>query len=656
MADILSQNERLLYLKTTLGPDKLILKSIEGREAMNELFHFHLDMVSEDPDIDVKNLIGKNVTIGIRLADGSSFRYFHGIFSAARKITSAGRLFLYAAEVVPYVWRLTKAQDCRVYQNTNVPSIVLDVLTRHNVADKRVSAGGFHPDWIYCTQYRESDFNFISRLMETEGIFYFFEHGDSVTKLIVGDSFQEHPAPPSQGRFKLEQNFGPGYNRPEDVVFKWQLQRSFRSGKYTHRDFNYEDPQTDLTHEEPARERVGGNDNLEVYDYPGEYEDRGDASSFGKLHMEEEEVEQETVNGLSNARCFSPGYKFKLYNHEDASQNRDYVLTSVSHYASEASLLSDDAPSEATYSNSFTCIPLSVPFRPGRKTSKHIMRGVQTATVVGPSGEEIYTDEMGRIKIQFHWDRIGQKNENSSCWVRVMQPWAGLDRGTNFLPRIGDEVVVDFLEGDPDRPLVIGSVYNPISNNPWTMPDRKNWTGIKTKSTLNGGANDANELRFDDTAGSEVFLMHAQKDMEVTVENDLLEEIRRDVHRTVKGQTKVHYQADTHEKVDTNTTNEVGGNVQTAVTGNIDEKIGGNLSQSIGGNLSVSVTGKASISATGGLSLICGGSHVYINPSGVVVQGPMLYLNCGMPSGGPPTPAVTMSPTAPTLPVKNEDK
>lgn len=675
MSDILSQYERLLYLKTTLGPDKLILKSFEGKEALNELFHFHLELVSEDPSINIKDLIGKPVTVGIRLADGSSFRYFHGICSAARKITSAGRLLLYAAEMVPYLWRLTKAQDCRIYQNATVPDVVLDVLSRHSVQDKRISATGSHPAWTYCTQYRESDFDFISRLMETEGLFYFFEHTDSVTRFVAGDSFQEHPTTPGQTRYKLEQSFGPGYNRPEDVVFKWQLQRSFRSGKYTHRDFNYEDPQTDLTHEEPAREVIGGNGNLEIYDYPGEYEDRADASSLGKLYMEEEEVEQETIQGLSNARCFSSGYKFKLYNHEDSTQNRDYLITSVSHYASEASLLPEAAPAEATYSNSFTCIPLTVPFRPGRKTPKHIMRGVQTAIVVGPSGEEIYTDEMGRIKIQFHWDRIGRKNENSSCWVRVMQPWAGMDRGANFLPRIGDEVVVDFLEGDPDRPLVIGSVYNPVSYNPWKMPDRKNWTGIKSKSTQGGGADDANELRFDDTAGSEVLLMHAQKDMEVSVENDSYDHVMNDAHRTVDNQSFLHVVADVHEKFDANVKTKVAtnkdlsvggdmnesvtGNFSQSVTGNFDQSVTGNQSVSVTGNLSVSVTGKAAISATGGLSLICGGSHVYINPSGVVVQGPMLYLNCGMPSGGPPTPANAKSPASPTeatKPVKYKDK
>lgn len=675
MSDVLSQNERLFYFKTPLGPDKLIITSLDGTEAISELFHLDLELVSEDPAVDIKNLIGKPVSIGIRLADGSTFRYFHGIVSRARAITSAGRLFKYSAEVVPEVWRLTKTQDCRVFQNVSVPDIINEVLSRFGITDKQIKVSGQHLSWVYCVQYRETAWDFLNRLMETEGIFYFFKHEEAKTTLIVADAAAEHQPCPGQGRFKLDQAFGRGYNRDEDVVFKWELSQSFRSGKYTHRDFNYEDPTTDLTHEEPARESIGGNSSYEVYDFPGEYEDRGDASNYGKLRQEEEEVEQESISGLGNGRVFMPGFKFDLSNHELRSQNRSYVITSVNHHATEGSLLPDAAGSDSSYSNSFTCIPYSVPYRPRRKTPKHVMRGVQTATVVGTSGQELYTEEMGRIKVQFHWDRIGEKNENSSLWCRVMQPWAGNDYGCNFMPRIGDEVVVDFVEGDPDRPIIIGSVYNPVRANPWTMPDRMNWSGIKTKSTQGGDADDASELRFDDTAGSELVLLRSQKDMEITVENDLNEEIGKDIHRTVRGKTYLNVTSDVHTTVDANTITKVGGNTDLTVSGNVTESVSGNFSQSVSGNFdqsvsgnqsisvtgnySLSVTGKAAISATGGVALICSGSHVYVNPSGVVVQGPMLYLNCGMPNGGPPTSAMAktaQSPTAATVPDKYQLK
>lgn len=655
MSDIESES-RLLSFESPLGADKLFIRTLEGREAISDLFSFSLELVSTDFDIEIKDLIGKKVTIGIRLADGESFRYIRGVVSNAQALGGDDRLALYFAEVVPELWLLTKTQDCRIYQEIAIPEIVNDVLGRFNVLNKEISCTGTHNAWTYCTQYRETAHNFISRLMESEGIFYFFEHLDSVTKVVVADSKSIHSACPGQSRFKLEKSYGAGANRLEDVILSWEYRRTFRSGKYTHRDFNYETPTTDLLHEEPTREVVGGSDKFEVYDYPGEYEDRADASAWAKLRMEEEEVEQRTYHGRGTGRAMMPGCKFELTGHDKRELNGWYVITSVVHHAVEGSFLSGGNAEDSTYTNSFTCIPLDIPYRPPRKTEKHIMRGLQTALVVGPSGEEIYNEEMGRIKIQFHWDRLGQNDADSSCWVRVMQPWAGKDRGTNFLPRIGDEVVVAFMEGDPDRPLVIGSVYNPVSYNPWEMPNRKNWTGIKTKSTTNGGSEDANELRLDDTAGQELFMIRAQKDMEVSAENDLYEEYTNDVHRTVGGNNRYKLTGNHESEVSGNYTSKIGGSVKEEITGSVDRKISGAMNLGITGGLSIDVTGRVAIQGMGGISLIGPSGHVDINASGVVIQGPMLYLNCGMPHSGPPSPAITTPPTAPTKPDKYQLK
>lgn len=652
----IESESRLLSFESPLGEDKLFIRSLEGREAISDLFSFNLELVSTDFDIDIKDLIGTKVTIGIRMADGASFRYIRGVVSNAQALGGDERLAVYSAEVVPDLWLLTKTQDCRIYQNKTIPEVVTDVLSRYKVNNREISCTGAHNAWVYCTQYRETAHDFISRLMESEGIFYYFEHLESATKLIVADSKSIHSACAGQSRFKIEKSYGRGANRLEDVILSWETRRTYRSGKYTHRDFNYETPSTDLLHEEPTREVVGGSDTFEVYDYPGEYEDRTDASGWAKLRMEEEEVEQRTYHGRGNGRAMMPGCKFELWNHDKREMNGWYVVTSVVHHAVEGSFLSGGQSEDSVYSNSFTCIPLDIPYRPARKTEKHVMRGLQTAIVVGPSGEEIYNEEMGRIKIQFHWDRLGQKDADSSCWVRVMQPWAGKDRGTNFLPRIGDEVVVAFMEGDPDRPLVIGSVYNPVSYNPWAMPSRKNWTGIKSKSTMNGGADDANELRLDDTAGEELFLIRAQKDMEISVENDLYEEITNDVHRTIGGKNHLKLTGENHTEITNNSTTKVTGNVVEDITGNVNKKVGGAMNIGVTGGLSIDVTGRVAIQGMGGISLIGPSGHVDINASGVVIQGPMLYLNCGMPHSGPPSPAITQSPTAPTRPDKFQEK
>ena len=678
MSDVLNQDQRFFHFRCP-GFDEadLIVRSLRGREAISELYSFHLQLASEAFNLDVKEMIGKTVELGVRLADEKSFRYFGGLISRARAIAAplGNKLALYEVEVVPEIWKLTKTSDCRVYQEISIPDVVADVLQRFDFGNKRIQTSSPHAAWNYLTQYRESSFDFISRLMETEGIFYFFEFEKSKTTLVVADDKASHKECAFQKEYRLAKMSGRGYNRPEDIILTWDFERRFRSGKYTHKDFNYEDPTTDLLHEEPAKEKLGASDKFEVYDYPGEYEDRTDAKAWAELRMKEEEVEQRTVQGQSNARCLTPGFKFELKGHDDRSMNGWYVVTSVEHDAREGSLLTSMAPEEHSYSNSFTCIPLDVPFVPGRKTLKHVMRGLQTATVTGPSGEEIYCDDMGRIKVQFHWDRLGKKDEKTSCWIRVMQPWAGSDYGTHFLPRIGDEVVVDFLEGDPDRPLVVGSVRNPVRDHHWKMPSRKNWTGIKSKSTKGGGADDANEIRLDDTKGEELFLIRAQKDMEVTVENNLNEEVGVDVHRTVGSKTYLVVGSDTHcdvggnsstniasnsdLTVGVNLTETIGANMELAVGANLEQNVGANMTLSVGANLSISAGARVVISGGAGVTLIGPSGHVDLGPSGIVLQGPMLYLNCGMPHSGPATPAKkaqAQKPTKATKPEKYKDK
>jgi type VI secretion system secreted protein VgrG len=271
---------------------------------------------------------------------------------------------------------------------------------------------------------------------------------------------------------------------------------------------------------EPTVYDVGGNSKFEIYDYPGEYLTKGAGESLARVRMQEEEAVHLVAHGTSHCRMFVSGYKFSLEEHPRKDMNTDYVLTEIQHTAMTNAYPSSGNPEGESYSNTFTCIPLSVPFRPLRVTPRPTVKGLQPAVVVGPSGEEIYTDKYGRVRVQFFWDRLGKKNENSTCWVRVSQVWAGKNWGAMFLPRIGQEVLIDFLESDPDQPIITGRVYNAEQMPPGTLPDNQNISGLRSRSTKGGGEHDANVLTFDDTKGSEVFYMRAQKDMAVRVENN----------------------------------------------------------------------------------------------------------------------------------------
>ncbi|MBI5656716.1 MAG: type VI secretion system tip protein VgrG, partial [Geobacter sp.] len=281
----------------------------------------------------------------------------------------------------------------------------------------------------------------------------------------------------------------------EDSISALEVTQEIRAGKYTLNDFNFETPAANLMVEVPAKQTVGPGER-EVYDYPGRYDKRAEGDGVAKVRMQEEEAAITVINGSGNCRAFTSGCRFTLqgYSRDDMNE-KDYVITSIRHDAKQE-YASGETETELAYVNNFTCIPFDVPYRPLRKTPKPVVRGSQTAIVVGPSGEEIYTDKYGRIKVQFHWDREGKNDENSSCWIRVAQVWAGTGWGAMFIPRIGHEVIVDFLEGDPDKPIITGRVYHGTNNPPYKLPDEKTKSTIKTNSSPGGGG--FNEIRFED--------------------------------------------------------------------------------------------------------------------------------------------------------------
>jgi type VI secretion system secreted protein VgrG len=513
-----TQKTRGLQLTTPLGPDVLLLTSMSGEEQMSRLFSYELRMLADNESIQASDIVGKKVTFSVEYPNGEK-RYFNGIVNRFAFLGTGDRLSEYRAQVVPWLWFLTLTSNCRIFQNKSVPDIIKAVFGKHGLTDFDDQMKGTHPTWDYCVQYRETDFNFVSRLMEQEGIFYFFRHEQGKHTLVLADqksAYQDCV----DNEVKFESNLG-GPD-PFDQITSWEHQYEFRVGKWAQTDYNFETPSTSLMTNTSTTVSLPGITKYEMYDYPGEYEKKNDGEAETKLRMEAEEVGYDMVHGTSYCRSFTPGGKFKLQKHHaEGEAGKGFVIVGVRHWAGVGgTYVTGGDQAQSGYGNSFTCIPDSVVFRPARVTAKPYVHGAQTALVVGPSGEEIYPDKYGRVKVQFYWDREGKKDENSSCWIRVAHPWSGKQWGMISIPRVGQEVVVSYLEGDPDRPLITGMVYNAETMPPYTLPDNKTQTGIKTRSTMKGGADNFNELRFEDKKGSEEVYFHAEKDFNRVVENN----------------------------------------------------------------------------------------------------------------------------------------
>ncbi len=701
------QAERPMRLTTPLGPDVLVLVGFEGHEAISQLFRYQLDLVSTENCVPFEKLLGQEVSVEWEIREGEK-RHFSGIVSRFSQGERSFTLTRHGMEVVPRVWLLTRKVRSRIFQHTTVPDILKQVLKGLEVSYKLT--GEYKPR-DYCAQYRESDFDFISRLMEEEGIFYFFEQSASGHTMVVADTPQAHP---DLGEAIYEEVIGG--MREEDRVWRWEKIQELRSGKYTLWDHCFELPGKHLEAEKPVIEeaalgrtvhplKVGGNDKLEIYEYPGGYAQRfdgvdksgGDRASDIQnifkdnqrtvdIRMQAETTPALTVEGESNCGRFSAGYKFGISRH--FSDGGKFVLTVVNHHAHQP-LASDDGQSAPfEYTNRFVAIPYAIPFRPPRVTPVPTVRGSQTATVVGPPGEEIFTDKYGRVKVQFHWDREGRNDADSACWIRVATPWAGKRWGAIHIPRIGQEVVVDFLEGHPDRPIIVGSVYNADQMPPYALPDWKTKSGIRSHTTMNGGRGNCNEVRFEDKAGAEQLFLRAERDMDTWVQNDSRECIGRDRHEIVGRDMKRQVKRHRHSIVAENEKEKVGGDAHLAVGGDQKIEITGvrhikareqreefdsDYSLKSGANYEAKTGSKYAVDAgqeihlKGGMKVVIeggtqvtlkgAGGFVDIGPAGVTIQGNIVNINSGgaAGSGSGASPASPSAPSEPEEPDTADD-
>ncbi|NOR24388.1 MAG: type VI secretion system tip protein VgrG [Desulforhopalus sp.] len=591
---MITQDNRLLTIDTPLGPDVLLLNDFRGDEGLSNLFSFELKLLSENHNIHFEDIIGKNVTVAIDLADGSR-RYINGLISrfCQESGDQPGResqlTYDYTATMVPWFWLLTRTADSRIFQELSIPDIIEKIFSDHGFSDYSLRLHSSYEPRNYAVQYRETDFNFISRLLEEEGIFYFFEHEEKKHTLVLADSSAEHKPCPGQEAARFQGASG-GWGE-EDLVASIEVLKEIRAGRYSLSDFNFETPSADLGVTADSKQKLGPGER-EVYDYPGEYPKRKVGDRLVNIRMEEEEAQITTINGVCNCRAFTSGYRFRLLDYyRDDMNEKEFVLVRVKHGAKQegtyrsGSTTGGDA--ENSYENNFECIPHEVPYRPRRVTAKPVVEGVQTAIVVGPSGEEIYTDEHGRVKVQFHWDREGKNDENSSCWIRVSQLWAGAGWGAMWIPRIGHEVIVDFVEGDPDRPIITGRVYHGSNKPPYPLPAEKTKSTIKSDSTIGGGG--SNELRFEDKKDEEEIFLHGQKDWTIAIENDKNQTVGNNETLSVGNNRAKTVGNDQSEAIGKNKSITVGTNHTEQIVANKTMNTGANHTETIGSNMNLTV-------------------------------------------------------------------
>lgn len=630
---MITQENRLLSIDTPLGTDVLLLTGFMGTEHISTPFSFELNTLSEYHSIPFADIIGQNVTVSIVLADGS-LRYFNGIISRFAQ-TSVGvesengnNLSAYSAIMVPWFWLLTRTSDSRIFQDSSVPDIVEQIFSEKNFTDYQLRLSGSYENREYCVQYRETYFNFISRLLEEEGIYYFFEHEQNKHTLILADSPGEHQSCPHQESARCQPSSGSGSLLEEDVITAIENMQEIRIGRYTTKDYNFKTPNANLLAEASSIQYLGPGEG-ELYDFPGEFYTRPRGESIANLRMQAEEAKITIISGSSNCRAFACGYKFNLTEHSRDDMNRSYVLLSVSHMVNQG--VGGSGGVGSAYSNSFTCIPHDVPYRPPLDTPKPLIAGTQTAIVVGPEGEEIYTDEHARVKVQFHWDREGENNEGSSCWIRVSQAWAGTGWGAMIIPRIGHEVIVGYIEGDPDRPIITGRVYHGTNISPYPLPAEKTKSTFKSYSSPGGEG--FNEIRFEDKKGEEQLFIHAEKNHDVRVKEDSREWIGLKRHLIINDEQRELVESNKHLTVKGDHNEKVDGTISIETSMDLQEKVGMKHAVDAGQEIHLKAGMNVVLEAGTSITIKAGGGFIVVGPAGVTISGTPVLINSGGSAG-----------------------
>lgn len=584
------QDNRSVKVTSPFGPNVLLFSRMSTTEHVSQPFRFELALLSEDGVLDADKILGKPLCVELTVSPDLPPRYFHGLVTEFAQTGYNEKFHEYRAVLRPWLWFLTRTADCRIFQGKSLPDIVKDVCQQAGFQDLEARLGSYG-SWEYCVQYRETDFNFVARLLEQEGIFYYFEHSEHKHVLVLVDDVGNCTAASHYDAVPFYPRTAADSLRDRDHLQSWSFQKSFQSGSFAARDYDFVHP-SPIPSGTSSISRAHNPSRFEIYDFPADATalTSSGVERIAKLRVQEMQAAQMVAHGSGDAAGLGAGRLFKLTGYPRSDLNIQYLITSTS-----IDLSADDyhsgGPSVGThFSIAIEAVDAREPYRPPRVTPKPVIQGTQTAVVVGTKGEEIYTDEYGRIKVQFHWDRYGKQDESSSCFMRVGQMWAGKSWGAIHIPRIGQEVIVSFLEGDPDRPLVIGSVYNGSNKPPYTLPDNKTQSGVKSRSSKGGTGDNCNEFRFEDKKGSEQVYLHAEKDQTLEVENNESHSVGHDRSKDVGNDEKT--------SVANNRTESVGANEVISV--------GKNRTRSVGGAETISVAKDYSLSIEGGRVMTVG--------------------------------------------------
>ncbi|MBC3335827.1 MULTISPECIES: type VI secretion system Vgr family protein [Pseudomonas] len=526
---LFNQASRLAKITSPLGPDVLLLNEMGGGEELGRLFSYELQLNSLDANIDLNQLLGKPMSVGLQLADGGE-RYFHGIVARCSQNIDQGQFASYQVTLRPWLWLLSRTSDCRIFQNLSIPQIIKQVFRDLGFSDFEDALSRPYREWEYCVQYRETSFDFVSRLMEQEGIYYFFRHEQDRHVLVLADAYGAHTTVP--GYTSVPYYPKDEQQRERDHMHNWHLAQQVQPGSLELNDYDFQRPSAsiDVRSAMPRPHTAG---DYPLYDYPGTYVKSEDGEHYARTRIEALQTLHEQVEFSGNARGLGSGHLFSLTGFSRRDQNREYLILAARYYITQERLESGGGAASAQFDSSLTCIDAQQSFRPLANTHRPVVKGPQTALVVGPKGEEIWTDQYGRVKVHFYWDRHDQSNENSSCWIRVSQSWAGKNWGSMQIPRIGQEVIVSFLEGDPDRPIITGRVYNAEQTVPYDLPENATQSGMKSRSSKGGSPANFNEIRMEDKKGLEQLYIHAERNQDIVVEVDESHSVGHDRNKSI---------------------------------------------------------------------------------------------------------------------------
>nr|WP_279153267.1 type VI secretion system tip protein VgrG [Pseudomonas mosselii] len=618
---LFKQFTRLAQINSPLGPDKLILAEMGGSEELGRLFDFELQLTSDDPAIDLNQLLGKSMSLSVQQSVGSS-RHFHGIVARCSQSVDQGQFASYRVTLRPWLWLLTRTSDCRIFQHLSAPQIIKQVFRDLGFSDFEDLLSRNYREREYCVQYRETSFDFVSRLMEEEGIYYFFRHEQERHVLVLADAYGAHQKAPG---YETVPYYPPdGQHRERDHINDWHLAQEVQPGSLELNDYDFQRPSAriDVRSAMPRPHQAG---DYPLYDYPGAYEQTQDGEHYARTRLESLQSLHERIELRGNARGLGSGHLFSLSNFSRQDQNREYLIVAARYYVHQERLESGGGSGAAQFESNLSCIDAQQSYRPVGSTLRPIVKGPQTAVVVGPAGEEIWTDQYGRVKVHFHWDRHDQSNENSSCWIRVSQATAGKNWGSIQVPRIGQEVIVSFLEGDPDRPIITGRVYNAEQTVPYDLPGSATQSGMKSRSSKGGSPANFNEIRMEDKKGAEQLYVHAERNMDTVVEQNQTLSVGISRVKTVGMIETVTIGQDRLRSVRHRDILLVGGDKRDSVHGNYVMDAGDQIRLVCGDSV-------IELKSDGTINISCAKFNIHATADGIINTDGKLDLNLG---GGP---------------------